>query len=276
MRSVILVLALAGLFSGPAMAKSETKESLDEALSRIEVLEGQLSAAESTISKLSATQDELILALSAVQAEQESQSALFTEVDALSLALESRLETVESEFSSHMTKWELVRAEHEGWIEDLQLSMDATITEIGRLWDLFDLVDTELAAADERANELQSAQSSTDAAIELLQADQDELWLALDECPCADDETSVVDTSTDADLDGWTSDLDCDDTDPDVSPDATEVADGIDNDCDGVIDDDPCPAGQYRATADSFGACVTCPLYGASCSDGTITGTVSY
>jgi hypothetical protein len=31
--------------------------------------------------------------------------------------------------------------------------------------------------------------------------------------------------------------LDCDDTDPDVSPDATEVVDGLDNDCNGLVDD---------------------------------------
>ncbi len=61
-----------------------------------------------------------------------------------------------------------------------------------------------------------------------------------------DDTSTDSDASfeTDADLDGeaacfdsYTSDCDCDDTDPSVNHSATEVADnGIDDDCDGVID----------------------------------------
>ncbi len=41
----------------------------------------------------------------------------------------------------------------------------------------------------------------------------------------------------DGDGDGASSDVDCNDTDPSVGPDATEVCDGIDNNCDGQVDE---------------------------------------
>ena len=44
--------------------------------------------------------------------------------------------------------------------------------------------------------------------------------------------------TTDGDGDGFDSDVDCDDNNPAVNPDAVEVCDGIDNNCDGLIDDD--------------------------------------
>lgn len=57
--------------------------------------------------------------------------------------------------------------------------------------------------------------------------------LALVGCPEPEDTDPG---EIDADRDGVTADLDCDDDDPEVYPGADEVCDGIDNDCDGEID----------------------------------------
>ena len=42
----------------------------------------------------------------------------------------------------------------------------------------------------------------------------------------------------DRDGDGFTSDVDCDDTNPEVYPDAPEICDDLDNDCDAEVDED--------------------------------------
>ena len=51
----------------------------------------------------------------------------------------------------------------------------------------------------------------------------------------------TVDTGTveyiDADGDGYLSDEDCDDTNASVNPSASELCDGLDNDCNGEVDD---------------------------------------
>ena len=60
-------------------------------------------------------------------------------------------------------------------------------------------------------------------------------------------------TSTvDSDGDGFSVDTDCDDENPDIHPDATEICDEIDNDCDGVVDE-PDAAGATTWFADQDG-----------------------
>lgn len=52
------------------------------------------------------------------------------------------------------------------------------------------------------------------------------------------DNTDYQLNNTDEDLDGFTTcDNDCDDGDPSVYPEAEEIADGVDNDCDGEVDE---------------------------------------
>ncbi len=62
------------------------------------------------------------------------------------------------------------------------------------------------------------------------------------------------DAPVDADGDGFTSDVDCDDGDPDVNPDAQEVCNGVDDDCDDQTDiEDPDVIGTSTWPVDSDG-----------------------
>ena len=54
----------------------------------------------------------------------------------------------------------------------------------------------------------------------------------------------------DADGDGSTADVDCDDADPEIAPGADERCDGVDEDCDGAVDEEAVDAPTWHADAD--------------------------
>ena len=57
----------------------------------------------------------------------------------------------------------------------------------------------------------------------------------------------------DADGDGYGEEEDCNDLDASIFPDATEICDGIDNDCDELIDEEVLDTWYADADEDGFG-----------------------
>ncbi len=74
-----------------------------------------------------------------------------------------------------------------------------------------------------------------------------------DDQPKDSSDTGVPTDQADADGDGFNADVDCNDQDSDVHPDATELCDGIDNDCDDLIDEDLLLTGYLDSDGDSWG-----------------------
>ncbi|MDP2310681.1 MAG: MopE-related protein [Pseudomonadota bacterium] len=72
---------------------------------------------------------------------------------------------------------------------------------------------------------------------------------------CSQD-IAITKHDTDADSDGYLAEVDCDDAHASVNPDAPELCDGLDNDCDGVVDDAATDAASWYADddGDTFGA----------------------
>ncbi len=82
------------------------------------------------------------------------------------------------------------------------------------------------------------------------------------------------DPTVDEDDDGWAATDDCDDSDPAVHPQADEVCDGVDNDCDGIIDEGLDQLWYADADADGYGdhestteACAKPEGYAANATD---------
>jgi hypothetical protein len=65
--------------------------------------------------------------------------------------------------------------------------------------------------------------------------------------------SDIVITVEDEDGDGYSGDEDCNDEDASVSPDAVEICDGIDNNCDGAIDEGTTDTYWPDADADGYG-----------------------
>ena len=66
-------------------------------------------------------------------------------------------------------------------------------------------------------------------------------------------DVSLSKQGLDADSDGYDASVDCDDAQVDVNPDAPEVCDGQDNDCDDVIDEDATDPATFYADGDGDG-----------------------
>ena len=68
-----------------------------------------------------------------------------------------------------------------------------------------------------------------------------------------DDSDTDVDPLADADQDGYPADVDCDDTDPSIHPEAEEICDEKDNDCNDLVDDNPSITPTWFADTDQDG-----------------------
>ena len=76
---------------------------------------------------------------------------------------------------------------------------------------------------------------------------------ACDESVCTEDSVQVIVLEADADQDGYKDLEDCDDVRADVHPNAEEYCDGVDEDCDGLVDDDPVDPQRWYQDADGDG-----------------------
>lgn len=104
------------------------------------------------------------------------------------------------------------------------------------------------------------------------------LCLSLGLMPYSVSQLDGCDSDADEDLDGYTvGDGDCDDLDPSVYPAAPELCDGLDNDCDRAVDEEPTQMVYPDADLDGYGAATggiqACPapsgyvIFNTDCND---------
>jgi hypothetical protein len=72
-----------------------------------------------------------------------------------------------------------------------------------------------------------------------------------DTAPPTSDDTAVE--PIDSDGDGYSADIDCDDQDPTIHPDADELCNGVDDDCDDEVDEDPVDPTTWYTDSDGDG-----------------------
>ena len=72
------------------------------------------------------------------------------------------------------------------------------------------------------------------------------IWENMDSCPAAPEPGAA---RVDSDGDGSTSDEDCDDNNPEINPEAEEICNGIDNNCDGSLGTNENPSSTGAAEA---------------------------
>ncbi len=68
-----------------------------------------------------------------------------------------------------------------------------------------------------------------------------------------DNDCNPATADTDQDADGYTVDVDCNDTDPTINPSAAEICDGVDNNCDGYVDEGVTIDGWSDLDGDGYG-----------------------
>ncbi|MEC7984541.1 MAG: putative metal-binding motif-containing protein, partial [Myxococcota bacterium] len=81
------------------------------------------------------------------------------------------------------------------------------------------------------------------------------IWLLLFACSSTEKETNVQEDVVDQDLDGdgYDDSEDCNDNDPQSYPGSEEICDGIDNNCDGEVDEGVLSTFYLDADGDGFG-----------------------